>query len=190
MDRNRRWPISEEPPDGEAIERVRGGERAAFAILVRRHGGIARRTAAMLGAGADTDDVVQEAFVKAYRALGTFRDGAAFRPWLLRIVANETGNARRAAGRRAAREAVQLPPLSDPADERHADLELFLRQVEGLPDHQRSVVACRFLLDLDEAQTAQVLRISRGTVKSRTHRALVRLRDVIADTTAEPGVLP
>lgn len=83
---------------------MRGGESAAFAVLVRRYGGIARRTAAVLGAGADTDDVVQEAFVKAYGALGTFRDGAPFRPWLLRIVANETRNARRTAGRRAVRE--------------------------------------------------------------------------------------
>jgi len=49
-----------------------------------------------------------------------------------------------------------------------------------LPEAQRLVVACRFLLDLDEAQTAQVLGISRGTVKSRTHRAVARLRDALA----------
>ena len=158
---------------------MRGGDPAAYAVLVRRYGGIARRTAAVLGAGADTDDVVQEAFVKAYRALGTFRDGAPFRPWLLRIVANETRNARRSAGRRFAREAAQLPPLAATIEDRHADLELFRAQVEALPEHQRLVIACRYLLDLDETQTAQVLGISRGTVKSRTYRALARLRDSV-----------
>ena len=165
---------------------MRGGDPAAYAVLVRRYGGIARRTAAVLGAGADTDDVVQEAFVKAYRALGTFRDGAPFRPWLLRIVANETRNARRTAGRRAVREATLLPPLTEPVEDRQADLELFRTRVEALPEHQRLVIACRFLLDLDETQTAQVLGISRGTVKSRTHRALARLRDTIT----EPEVTP
>ncbi len=166
---------------------MRSGDRAAFAILVRRHGGTARRTAAVLGAGADTDDVVQEAFVKAYRALGSFRTDAQFRPWLLRIVANETRNARRAAGRRAAREtagALLLPPLASPGagESTHAqeDLEQFRVQVMGLPEPQRLVIACRFLLDLDEAQTAQVLGLSRGTVKSRTHRGLARLRDALA----------
>lgn len=165
---------------------MRGGDRAAFAILVRRYGGIARRTAAVLGAGADTDDVVQEAFVKAYRSLGSFRDGGEFRPWLLRIVANETHNARRSAGRRAAREATRLPPLSEPIEDRQADLELFRVQVQELPEHQRLVVACRFLLDLDESQTAQVLGISRGTVKSRTHRALARLRDTMTQREVAP----
>lgn len=165
---------------------MRGGDPAAFAVLVRRYGAIARRTAAVLGAGADTDDVVQEAFVKAYRALGSFRDDAAFRPWLLRIVANETRNVRRSAGRRSTREAAQLPPLAEPIAERQADLELFRTQVEALPEHQRLVIACRYLLDLDETQTAQVLGISRGTVKSRTHRALARLRDTITESEVTP----
>ena len=53
---------------------------------------IALRTAVLLGAGSDAEDVVQEAFVKAYRSLGGFRDEAPFRPWLLRIVANEAHN--------------------------------------------------------------------------------------------------
>ncbi len=174
------------------IDRVRSGDSAAFAVLVRRHADLARRTAAVLGAGADTDDVVQEAFVKAYRALGSFRPGAEFRPWVLRIVANETRNARRAAGRRAARGAAHLPPLAaGPDDEtarQHEDLELFRAQVGALPEPQRLVVACRYLLDLDEAQTAQVLGISRGTVKSRSHRALARLRKSLTEPAPEGEV--
>ena len=187
---DRRCRISQDPPDGEAISSVRGGESAAFAILVRRYAGIARRTAAVLGAGADTDDVVQEAFVKAYRALGSFRDGAAFRPWLLRIVANETRNLRRSAGRRSARESALLPPLAEPVEDRQAGLELFRTQVEALPEPQRLVIACRFLLDLDEVQTAAVLGISRGTVKSRTHRALARLRATITEPEVTRDQIP
>ena len=82
---------------------MRGGDRDAYAELVRRHAPVAIRTAALLGAGGDAEDVVQEAFVKAYAALDRFRPGAPFRPWLLRIVANETRNLHRgpAGGRRA-----------------------------------------------------------------------------------------
>ena len=73
---------------------------------------MAVRTAALLGAGADAEDVVQEAFVRAHRSLGRFRAGAQFRPWLLRIVANETRNHHRSAVRRRSRErAVALPEV-------------------------------------------------------------------------------
>ena len=86
------------PEDAEILARVRGGDRDAYAELVRRHAPVAMRTAALLGAGGDAEDVVQEAFVKAYAALDRFRPGAPFRPWLLRIVANETRNLHRVRG--------------------------------------------------------------------------------------------
>lgn len=180
--------VDDEPSEAELLARIHAGERDAFAVLVRRHGPVARRTAALLGAGPDTDDVVQEAFVKAYRALGGFRDGAEFRPWVLRIVANETRNAQRSGRRRALRErspaAVPddlLPGVSaaaDPAEqavtaERLVELR---RALLGLPERQRRVVICRYLLELDEAETAVVLGLARGTVKSRTHRAIERMR--------------
>jgi RNA polymerase sigma-70 factor (ECF subfamily) len=171
--------------DGEVLARVRGGESAAYGELVDRHARIAKRTAVFLGAGADADDVVQEAFVKAYRGLGGFREGAAFKPWLLRIVANETRNAVRARGRRARREelAAPLDVVLDPAEaavslERRTEL---LDAVRELPEPMRLVVTCRYLLDLDEQETAVVLGWPRGTVKSRLHRALGRLRDALPD---------
>jgi RNA polymerase sigma-70 factor (ECF subfamily) len=148
----------------------------------------------MLGAGGDTEDVVQEAFVKAYAALDRFRPGAPFRPWLLRIVGNETRNLHRAAGRRAAREQrsweraerLLLTTPDDPAEaalsqERRAEL---VRGLARLSPPHRQVVTCRYLLDLDEAESAAVLGWPRGTVKSRLHRALARLRDVL-DADAE-----
>jgi RNA polymerase sigma-70 factor, ECF subfamily len=155
------------------------------------HAPVAQRMAVLLGAGADADDVVQEAFVKAYRALGSFRKDAAFRPWLLRIVANETRNLVRSRSRRAKREELAgrdelsgLPEdVLDPAvevvsAERRREL---LDALNRLPDQYRLVVTCRYLLELDEYETATVLGWPRGTVKSRLHRALERLRTQLPD---------
>ena len=162
---------------------------------MRRHAPIAVRTAALLGAGADAEDVVQDAFVKAYRSLHRFRHDAPFRPWLLRIVANETRNLHRSAGRRTARERrawEETEPVlmaEDPAElalgrDRRAVL---VRGLAGLSPPHRQVVTCRFLLDLDEAETAAVVGWPRGTVKSRLHRALARLREELATTGTEVG---
>ncbi len=140
----------------------------------------------MLGAGADADDVVQEAFVKAYVALGTLRPGAPFRPWFLRIVANETHNLHRAAGRRTARErrawhgpsrcSAPGPPTRPRSCSPRSATRSSCRGLAGLSPAHREVVSCRYLLDLDEAETAAVLGWPRGTVKSRLHRALRRLQ--------------
>ena len=176
--------ISADREDADVLARVRGGDRDAYAELVHRHAPVAVRTAALLGAGPDAEDVVQEAFVKAYSALGRFREGAAFRPWLLQIVANETRNLHRSAGRRADRERsawrltepllLAVPAAEDPAAtvvlrERRAEL---VRGLGQLSEPHRQVVTCRYLLELDEAETAAVLGWPRGTVKSRLHRAL------------------
>ena len=163
---------------------------------MNRHAPVAIRTAALLGAGAETEDVVQEAFVKAYAALDRFQPGAPFRPWFLRIVANETRNLHRASGRRVARERrawEQSQPLllarSDPADallsaERRSALVGALGRLSA--EHRR-VVICRYLLELDEAETAAVLRWPRGTVKSRLHHATRHLRAaIVADSQVDP----
>nr|WP_255367127.1 RNA polymerase sigma factor [Jiangella sp. DSM 45060] len=176
------------------MARVRAGDADAYAVLVRRHAADARRLAVVAGAGPDADDVVQVAFVKAYRTIGGFRDGAPFRPWLLRIVLNEARNNARAARRyRATADRSFLLDVAttgsaddDPAataltGERRTELVAALR---SLPEPQRQVVVCRYLLDLDEEETATVLGWPRGTVKSRLHRALRRLRTELAPAPA------
>ncbi|MGA4850800.1 RNA polymerase sigma factor [Streptomyces sp. G5(2025)] len=172
--------------EGAVIARVRAGEAEAYAELVRAFTGIALRAAAALGAGPDAEDVVQQAFFKAYCSLGRFRDGSAFKPWLLAIVANETRNTVRSAVRQrsvAGREAALaeaeplIPESADPAvaalrDERRSAL---LAALDQLGDDHRMVVTYRYLLEMDEAETAQALGWPRGTVKSRLNRALRKL---------------
>ena len=148
---------------------------------------MALRTAVLLGAGADAEDVVQDALVKAYRSLGRYRDGAPFRPWLLRIVGNEARNRRLAAGRRERlalrvaqerREGGAVPsPESALLD--HERRQALLAAIESLGERDRSVIACRYLLELSEAETAAALGVRRGTVKSRLSRALGRLREEV-----------
>jgi RNA polymerase sigma-70 factor (ECF subfamily) len=176
--------------EGAVIARVRAGDREAFASLVRAHTEIAHRTAVLLGAGAAAEDVVQTAFLKAYQALGRFREGAAFRPWLLRIVTHEASNMvrserrfRTAVGREAALTEAEplIPESADPAiavveGERR---ERLLSALGRLSCPQRRVVTYRYLLDLDEAETAEVLGCPRGTVKSRLNRALRRLEQLL-----------
>ncbi|MCX5560182.1 RNA polymerase sigma factor [Streptomyces sp. NBC_00038] len=174
------------------IARVRAGEPEAYAELVRAHTGIAIRAAKALGAGADAEDVVQQAFIKAYCSLGRFRDGAAFKPWLLSIVANETRNTVRTAVRQrtlAGREAALVeaePLIPESADPAHAALEIerrvaLLAALDQLSEDHRLVVTYRYLLEMDEPETAQALGWPRGTVKSRLNRALRKLGRLLPD---------
>ena len=171
-------------PPGEAalVERARRGDSGAFEALVVSYQALAFRTAFVIaGDAADAEEAAQDAFVKAHRALGRFRSGRPFRPWLLTIVANEARNRRRTRGRRTAlalRAVVPGAPAEDPEAAALASeqRERLLTAVERLRDDDRDVLACRYFLELSEEETAAALGIRRGTVKSRTHRALERLQ--------------
>ena len=87
--------------DDVLVARARRGDTGAFGVLVGRHQRAALRTAfAVMGSESEAEDVTQEAFVKAFRALPRFREGLPLRPWLMQIVANEARNRRRSQGRR------------------------------------------------------------------------------------------
>ena len=184
-----------ETDDADVIARVIAGDRDLFGILVARYGLLAKRTAVLYGAAADADDVVQEAFVAAYRALPRFRTNEPFRPWLLRIVVNRSYNAVRARNRAqtlADRVATWHNGAldSDPAvgaisTERRSALVQALGRLRP-PD--REILVVRFLLDLSEADAARMLKLPKGTVKSRTARALQRLRVTLAELDVEAGI--
>jgi RNA polymerase sigma factor (sigma-70 family) len=176
------------PPDSEAalVERARDGDAVAYGSLVRAHQDIAFRVACLAGGSAsEAEEAAQEGFVKAWRALPRFRAGAPFRPWLLAIVANEARNRRRAAGRRAglALRAAELAERDPGAPSPETQLlttmrrDALLAALGELDERDRSVLTCRYLLELSEEETAAALGCRRGTVKSRTSRALARLRE-------------
>jgi RNA polymerase sigma factor (sigma-70 family) len=169
----------------ELVSRAARGEIPAYEELVRRYQGIAHRTAYLItGGAAEADDAAQAGFVKAYRALARFDRSRPFRPWLLRIVANEAKNLRRSEGRRAAlelraameREEVPTPEMEAAARERR---EALLAAVNRLAEPDREVIAMRYFLELTEGEMATTLGVAPGTVKSRLARALGRLRAAI-----------
>ena len=182
--------LEERLDESALVERARAGDSSAFEHLVLRYQDIAVRTAyVVLGSAGEAEDAAQEGFVKAYLALGRFRAGAPFRPWLLQIVVNEARNRRKSAGRRSSlllRAAARLDRGSEPspevitlAGEAH---DALLDAVNHLRDEERLVVACRYFLGLSEAETADTLGCPRGTVKSRLSRALDRLRNELSVT--------
>jgi RNA polymerase sigma factor (sigma-70 family) len=177
-----RWHLD----DGDLVRLTGSGDAAAYELLVRRYQEVAWRTACLItGDTADAEDVAQEAFVKAYLALPRFRPGAAFRPWLLTIVANEARNRRRSAGRRAG--LALREPSPEGAVEAAEQRRALVDAIATLPERDRDVIGCRYLLGLSEAESAAVLGIAKGTVKSQLSRALGRLRATLGEPAGAAG---
>ncbi len=174
--------------DAEWVRRAQEGDVGAYEELVSRYGPIAQRAAYLItGSAADADDAVQEAFVKAYYALGSFRREAPFRPWLLRIVTNEAKNRIRSQGRQA-NVALRLQedrPRGDAAPSPEAAVlskersRSLMEALNMLGETDRTVIFLRYFLDLSEAEMAVTLECRPGTVKSRLSRSLRRLRSAL-----------
>jgi RNA polymerase sigma factor (sigma-70 family) len=186
-------PVQGEPSEDPAlVARARDGDVGAFEALVARYREIAFRVAWLVVRDrGDAEDAVQEAFVKAYYAMPRFRSGAPFRPWILRIVANEARNRGRAARRReglrlrvAVSEGKRVASSPEPSVLEQTEAEALVLALEHLPERDRLVLAYRYLLELSEAETAEMLGVRPGTVKSRLSRALVRLRGVLATSSS------
>jgi RNA polymerase sigma-70 factor (ECF subfamily) len=167
------------------LERAKRGDADAFGQIVGRYQALAQRTAYVIIRDADAaQDVAQEAFVKAYRALGRFRPGAPLRPWLLRIVANEAINRAKAGSRHPTVDlALAESRAADPAGSPEAQAlaaerrEMVVKALNDMKEEDRLVIAYRYFFDLSEVEMADVLDIPRGTVKSRLSRAMSRLRE-------------
>ena len=181
--------MEDRPLDDRAlISRAKSGDADAFESLIRAHQGLGLRVAYLIVRDAqEAEDALQEAVFKTHRAIGRVREDAEFRPWFLRIVRNEALNKRRSAGRRiglalrsmsVSGDAVPSPEtiLLD-TESRHQLLGALLQ----LPREVREVIECRYLLELSERETAEVLRVAPGTVKSRTSRGLERLRTLMEE---------
>ncbi len=179
----------------EAIARLRRGDIGGLEFLVRRHQHAALRVAFLIGRDAAlAEDVVQEAFLRAYARIDRFDVARPFGPWFLRVVANDTRNAvtRR---RQSPLDPALARALPDGAPGPEA--LLLAAETEGevraaldrLAPAQRAALVARYYLDPDDAAAARRLGIPDGTLRRRLHDARARLRRLLpapgGDGTAE-----
>jgi RNA polymerase sigma factor (sigma-70 family) len=163
----------------DLISRATAGDKVAFEALLGPIVAPAARLAyAMLQDRAEAEDVVQEAAVKAWRKLGTFRPGADFKPWFLAIVANQCRMVRRTSWWSVLR--LDRMPADRSGSETNSVVSMDLRRaLLALPSDQRAAIALHFYLDLPLDEVAEVLGVSVAGVKSRINRALKRMRPAL-----------
>lgn len=169
------------------IQRARQGDQSAWVTLVSQHQGAVFRLAyLLLGEADEAQDVAQETFIRAFRALSRFDPARPLRPWLLRITTNLAYNRRRTLSRYWM--AVQRffgtasePLLTASAEESLPAVEAqsLWQAVQRLNQADQEIIYLRYFLELSVAETAEAAGIAPGTVKSRLSRALARLRQVV-----------
>ncbi len=146
--------------------------------------GVFRLAYLMLGDCDDAEDIVQETFIRAYRAIETFDPAREMRPWLLSIAANLARNRRRSMARLwsavqrlvfAQPELLRSTSIEETASA-HLDAQQLWQIVQRLSVTDQEIIYLRYFLDVSEAEVAQIQQVAVGTVKSRTHRALAKLR--------------
>jgi len=157
---------------------VRGAQRGSASdleALFRTHWPRAHRAAYLVTHDAQAaEDIAQEAFIAAVRALDRFDRRRPFGPWLHRIVVNRAIDWTRARQLRAEVELGESLPAADPAGAPSDDLLTALRR---LPPEHRAVIVLRHLLEFTPGEIAEALDLPRGTVNSRLRRGLDSLRD-------------
>ena len=165
----------------KAVDRVLSGDRSAFQQIVDATSQkLVRLGARIMGNQADAEDVVQEAYVKAYRALtaGEFDRRSSTNTWLYRIVVNGAIDAKRSRKRRAEASDEQVDPGWDGAARAEARLALseLDEWLEALPPDQRAALVLQSTEGLNNAEIAQIMGVSEGAVEQRLVRARAALR--------------
>ncbi|MCY3880491.1 MAG: RNA polymerase sigma factor [Chloroflexi bacterium] len=170
--------------DDEAVLLCQGGDRDAFRHLVEQYKNPLYGTAyLMTGNAAQAEEHVQEAFLLAWRGIRTFRRGRPVKPWLMRILVNAV----LAQQRKRSLATVPLEesaPLSAPSSgaesiEASEDREAVRQALAQLTPEHRQVVVLRYFADLTVPQVARSAGVREGTVKSRLHRALRQMRELL-----------
>ncbi|MFC7335059.1 sigma-70 family RNA polymerase sigma factor [Rhodocista pekingensis] len=170
------------PTDEELMEQVSAGDRAAFAVLARRHAPRALALARRLGCGAGEDeDVVQEAMVRVWRAAERWNPdgGARFTTWFHRIVLNLCLDRRRRPAGLALEEIAEPEAPERPAPQRIAErqtADLLSQALDGLPERQRAAIALCYYDDHTAAEAAAVMGVTTGAVEQMLTRARRALR--------------
>lgn len=178
-------------PDAALIARAVQGENDAWVQIVRQQQeAIFRLAWLLLGDATEAEDVAQETFLHAYRALARFDGTRPLRPWLLQIAHNLASNRRR--GLRRAWKRLQRffagmedAQLASHAVELQAESDVLWRSIRQLDAADQQIIYLRYYLELSVDECAQSLEVAPGTIKSRLHRALARLRVVAHKEFAE-----
>ncbi|HEU4353384.1 MAG TPA: RNA polymerase sigma factor [Burkholderiales bacterium] len=186
----------ERPADNDLIARILSGNMRALEALMRAHNRTLYRTArAILRDDAEAEDAVQEAYLQAYRMLGSFRGESKLSTWLIRITANEALMRRRRNARQAMPPADVEPddlasaePGPDAIAQRRATRRLLETHIDALPDPYRAVFVLRAVEELSVAETAAALGIPEATVRTRYFRARGLLRESMAGAVDSPPV--
>ncbi len=183
--------------DAALVRRARDGEFGAFETLFERHRTLVYRFAyQMVPRRDDAEDIVQEAFVRAYQNLDRYRDEAKFTTWLLRIVTNLCTDQARMSTRRTALEQQEaqgaldwmtIGNVDDPVQNLEEDRrKVALRKaLMALPMHHRNVIILRDIEEREYTDIAQTLGCTVGGAKLRVLRARRALRDRIAPLIGE-----
>ena len=175
-----------DPSDLELVEAGRSGDDAALGSLVRRHHEAAFRVAVSLVNDDDlAQDVVQDAFMKAFRALAGFRGDSSFRTWLLTITANE---ARGALRRRGRRKETAIEDAGEVASEEMGPAGAAIvaqeagrarKMLEQLPEKQRMSVSLRIEEGLSFKEIGEVIGSSEGAARVNYFHGIRRLRELM-----------
>jgi RNA polymerase sigma-70 factor, ECF subfamily len=167
------------------IRHAANGDASAWEPLVQTHQQTVFRLAyLLLGDPDDAEDIAQETFLRAWNHLKRFDPTRPLKPWLLSITANLSRNRRRSAGRylaaltRAFRDEPAPASVEDKSAQ-YMEANDLRKAVQNLNEPDQQVVYLRYFMDLSVAETAEVLQVAEGTVKSRLSRALEKLRAII-----------
>lgn len=178
--------LGAEPSDLELVQRGRSGDQAALGMLAKRHHAAAYRVAiSLVGEDDLAQDVVQDAFLKAFRALGGFRADASFRTWLLTITANEAKGALRKRTRRRETPIEDAGPiLSDELSPAHVAITAqeagrARKMMEQLPEKQRLSVSLRIEEGLSFKEIGEVIGSSEGAARVNYFHGIRRLRELM-----------
>jgi RNA polymerase sigma-70 factor (ECF subfamily) len=178
------------PSDEQIVARVRAGDVALFEILMRRHNQrLYRAVRSVIANEADVEEVMQQAYLRAYAALDGFAGLSSFATWLTRIGLNEA--LARIRKRRWLEPVEDLPesteslmePAPTPEDltSSREMAQLVERAIDRLPPAHRTVIMLREVQQLSTEEAASVLQVSEDVVKVRLHRARLALREALAD---------
>lgn len=167
------------------IDAARLGNAEAWEQLVAAYQQpIFRLAYLLLGDADDAQDIAQETFIRAYHSLDRFDPERPLRPWLMQITANLCRNWRRSAGRYLGALAnflrnEQPGPSTTQKAEQNLEADHLWKAIRRLRQEDQQIIYLRYFLDCTEVETSEVLGVAQGTVKSRGHRALERLRTVL-----------